>query len=189
VAYDPRNYDHRRELEEKASAFRAQRGLDEYTRLTGELMADLIPAHVFYPEDFHPEPGLATRIRKGKWDGFSFTCKEDGYLMVILNPGRPKTRQTATMMEEYAHHLLGHTPCSISTDPITGVPMRSFVRADEQEAYEFGSAILIPHCHLQEALSSSRSATDIATDYECSSGLVEFRIKRCGLWKLYKLPN
>jgi len=104
------------------------------------VLADAIPAHVFYPEDFEDDT-LARRLR---WDGFAFSCDGDPTLLILLNPARPETRQTATLMEELSHHLLRHKPCSIALNPSTGFLERSYDPSQEAEAYDLGAAILLP---------------------------------------------
>src|SRR5207245_9081672 len=100
-------------------------------------LAEVVPAHVFYPEDF-VEPSLAVRARSVNWDGFAFTFPGEDFLMVLLNPARSMRRQCATLLEELSHHLLGHRPTRVVPDPITGLPRREFDQSQEEEAYDFG---------------------------------------------------
>ncbi len=58
--------------------------------------------------------------------------------MIVLNPAKPQTRQTATLIEELSHHLLRHEPSSIALNPETGFLERSYNRSQKDEAYDLG---------------------------------------------------
>jgi Zn-dependent peptidase ImmA (M78 family) len=148
-------------------------------------LADAVNAHVFTPEDLVP-PELAARAAQVKWDGFAFVFPAEEHLMILLNPHRSSRRQSATLMEEMAHHLLRHQPSRLKTDPQTGLLRRDFNAAQEAEAYDFGSVLLLPKELIQHHVKIDQgSADDLADRCICSIELVEFRIKRCGLWRRY----
>ncbi len=104
----------------------------------------------------------------------------------LLNPARSEKRQTATLMEEFSHHLLHHKPCSIAISPQTGFLKRSYDRAQEAEAYDLGAAILLPEDRIQCDVGAKRTAYEIAADHGCSEELVVYRIKRMRLWQRYE---
>lgn len=170
------------EAEAEAAALRWHLGLGPLDRLDPLDLAGAIPARVFTPEDFGDEL-LARRLRQVPWDGLSFRIP--GELVVILNPDRPATRRTATLLEELAHELLEHRPSRIEPDPRTGVPRRSYDAAQEREAFELGAALLLPRELIAAELRSRRSAARIARRYGCSEALVLFRIRRLGLSRRY----
>ncbi len=60
-------------------------------------------------------------MRGVKWDALAFCCPGERTLMIVLNPAKAETRQTATLMEEFSHHLLGCEPCKIAINPNTGL--------------------------------------------------------------------
>lgn len=171
-------------VERRAAAIRRKLGLDQLAPLDPLRLADVLPAHVFYPEEFGDSP-LARRLREIKWDGLAF-CVADGTLMIVLNAAWPRTRQTATLMEELAHHLLGHKPCLIATNPTTGFLERSYDRAQEREAYDLGAALLLPKERIQRDVAAKCSAAEIAAAHSCSEDLVVYRIKRMRLWQRYE---
>ncbi len=117
MAYNRSDYRDKWRIERRAAAIRRKLGLDQLEPLDPVRLADVLPAYVFYPEDFG-DGTLARQLRAIRWDGFAF-CVDDGTLMIVLNSARPKTRQTATLMEELSHHLLGHKPCRIAVNPQT----------------------------------------------------------------------
>jgi Zn-dependent peptidase ImmA (M78 family) len=185
VAYNRGDYRDKWRIERLAAAVRTKLKVDQLEPLSPWQLAEAIPAHVFYPEDFEND-GLASRLRRIEWDGFAFCCDGDPTLMILLNPARSKKRQTATLMEELSHHLLRHKPCSIAVDPRTGFLERSYDRAQEAEAYDLGAAILLPKERIQQDVSEKRTANEIAAAHGCSEELVVYRIKRMRLWHRYE---
>jgi Zn-dependent peptidase ImmA (M78 family) len=88
-------------------------------------------------------------------------------------------------MEELSHHLLGHRPCKIAVDAATGCLRRSFDASQEAEAYDLGSAILLPKERIQRDVGRQTPAIEIADAHQCSADLVVYRIKRMRLWHRY----
>jgi Zn-dependent peptidase ImmA (M78 family) len=185
VAYSRGDYRDKWRIERLAAAVRAKLKVDQVEPLSPWRLADAIPAHVFYPEDFNDE-GLASKLRGIKWDGFAFCCEGDPTLMILLNPARSIRRQAATLMEELSHHLLRHKPCSIARNPRTGILERSYDRAQEDEAYDLGAAILLPKERIQRDIAAKQTASKIADAHGCSEELVIYRVKRMRLWQRYE---
>lgn len=185
MAYDRGNYQHKWRIERIATRVREELGADQVTPLDPWHIAEAIPAHVFYPEDFGDEV-LALKLRQAKWDGFAFCCPGEATLMVLLNAARSKRRQAATLMEELAHHLLGHQPSSIGRDNATGLTKRTYNASQENEAYDLGTAILLPKERVQQDVAAKRTASEIADAHGCSEELVIYRIKRMRLYQRYQ---
>ena len=133
-------------MERLAKQVRERLGLGQTDVLDPWGLADAVPAHILFPEDFG-DPALAARLRAVNWDGGAFVFPEERMLIVILNPGRSRRRQCATLLEELSHHLLGHAPSRIYRDSATGLLRRNFDAAQEAEAYDFGSVLLLPKEH------------------------------------------
>jgi Zn-dependent peptidase ImmA (M78 family) len=172
-------------LEGYAKNIRATHRMTLFDVLDPWKLADEVPAHIFYTEDFG-NPELAERARKANWDGFAFQFAQESTLMVVLNSARSLTRQSATIMEELSHSFLGHTPTRIWEDPNTGFLRRNYNKNQEQEAYDLGATILLPRELLQRDVGKGMYAEDIASERKCSADLVRYRIKRCHLWDMYK---
>jgi Zn-dependent peptidase ImmA (M78 family) len=170
-------------LDREAAAVRWRLGLGPLDVLDPLVLAAEVPAHVFRPEDFGDEV-LARRLRQVAWDGLSFTLPGAG-LIVLLNPARPASRRTATLLEELAHALLEHRPTRLEQDPATGVLRRSFDAEQEREAFELGAALLLPRELLAAELRARRPAAATARRLGCSPALVLFRIRRLGLSRRY----
>jgi hypothetical protein len=171
-------------LEREAAAVRWRLGLGPTDRLDPLQLAAEVPARVFRPEDFG-DARLAERMRHVPWDGLSFTVPGEAALVILLNPDRPATRRTATLMEELAHALLQHEPSRLEPDPVSGVLRRSYDAAQEREAFEFGATLLLPRELLAAELRRRRSAAATARRHGCSTALVLFRIRRLGLSRRY----
>jgi IrrE N-terminal-like domain len=174
----------RRSLEREAAAVRWRLGLAPLDRLDPVELAAAVPARVFYPDDFG-DALLAQRLRRVPWDGLSFTIPGDETLIVVLNPDRPATRRTATLLEELAHALLGHRPSRLEPEKETGVLRRSYDAGQEREAFELGAALLLPRELLAAELRARRPVAAIARRHGCSEALVLFRIRRLGLSRRY----
>jgi hypothetical protein len=178
--------DERRSIEREAAAVRWRLGLGPLDRLDPMDLAAAVPARVFYPQDFGDDV-LAQRLRRVPWDGLSFTIPGgDGTLIVVLNPDRPATRRTATLLEELAHALLGHLPSRLERGPESGALRRSYDAAQEREAFELGAALLLPRELLAAELRARRPVAAIARRHGCSEALVLFRIRRLGLSRRYE---
>jgi Zn-dependent peptidase ImmA (M78 family) len=184
MAYNRGDYRDKWRIERLAATVRRELGLNQIEPLSPWVLADAVPAHIFYPEDFDND-GLASRMRRVRWDGFAFSCPDEPRLFILLNPAKPETRQAATLMEELSHHLLRHKPCSIAGNPKTGLLERSYDRSQEAEAYDLGAAILLPKERIQRDVAEQRTAKEIAAEHGCSDDIVIYRIKRMRLWKRY----
>jgi Zn-dependent peptidase ImmA (M78 family) len=185
VPYHRSDYRDKWRIERAAAAVREKLKVDQIEPLSPWRLADAIPAHIFYPQDFGDDQ-LARRLRRADWDGLAFCCDGDATLMIVLNPDRSEARQMAALMEELSHHLLRHKPGAIALNPQTGFLERSYDPAQEAEAYDLGAAILLPKERIQRDVGEERMATEIAAAHSCSEDLVVYRIKRMRLWQRYE---
>jgi transcriptional regulator with XRE-family HTH domain len=103
--------------------------------------------------------------------------------VIVLNDSHNIERRRATLMEEYCHIILGHDMTAISAQE--GVSFRDYRPELEAEAYYVGAAVLVPEQDLRKRIANQEQATVIAEHYGVSRELVEFRIKRLGLWYAY----
>jgi Zn-dependent peptidase ImmA (M78 family) len=179
-----RSYQDQWRLEQYAVAIRERMQLTQFDILDPWKLADSVPAHVFYLEDVVPL-NLALKAYQANWDGFAFQFPRESILMVILNSAKPLTRQSATLMEELSHGLLGHIPSRLQEDPHTGLLRRDYNKDQEREAYGLGATILLPKELIEREVNRGLDADEIALARRCSAALVEYRIKKCHLWKQY----
>lgn len=101
--------------------------------------------------------------------------------VVLLNDCHTVERQRVTLLEEYWHILMGHKLTKVAR--ISEAYGRTYDQAEEHDAYYLASASLLPREAVQDAVSKGRSAADIAKRFGTSPELVEYRIKRLGLWR------
>jgi hypothetical protein len=138
--------------------------------------------------------GISPEVRDvllggGGWSGGASPPLPDGTRLVFLNPTHSAERQAATLMEEISHVVLGHTPSRIHGVKISEderARFRDFNAAQEEAAYGVGSAALVPYFPLQRAIQFGVQSDAVASHYGVSRQLVEYRIKVCRLWELYK---
>jgi hypothetical protein len=117
------------------------------------------------------------------WSGMTFHLP-DALVITIMNPTHSPGRQAATLMEEVAHLHLGHAPSTVAADGTTGLVRRSYDRRVEEEAYLFGSAMLVPKVGLRDTYASGYSRVDAARYYGVSLPLINYRTNLHGLRKL-----
>lgn len=123
------------------------------------------------------------------WSGGASRPLPDGSRLVFLNPNHSRERQAATLMEEVAHVVLGHSPSRIHGEEIQegrGVRFRDFNEAQEEVAYAVGAAALLPYFSLRLAAEAGLSSEAIAQRFGISKELVDYRLKVCRLWAVYR---
>lgn len=99
---------------------------------------------------------------------------------ILLNDSHTVERQRVTVLEEFWHILLGHKLTKIAR--VAEAYGRTFDKAEEHDAYYLASATLLPKAAIIDAVSKNRSSEQIARMFGTSPELVDYRIKRLGLW-------
>lgn len=119
-----------------------------------------------------------------EWSAMSVPLEEDNdQWAILLNDGHTPERQRVTLLEEYWHILLGHKLTRIAR--ISEVYGRTYDQAEEHDAYYLASATLLPRRALMKAVKENRTSAEISQQFGTSAELVEYRIKRLGLWRDY----
>ncbi len=188
MAYDRTDFRAKARIERTAAEIRGELGLDQIAVLDPVVLLAHVDAELFYVEELVDDPVQLRRVRSIAFDGLAFTHPESGRSVILLNCGKPERRQRATLMEELAHILLKHRPSRVALDPDLGVMRRTFDRAQENEAYDLGCALLLPKERIQrDVKDQQRLVREIADEHGCSHELVSYRIKRARLWRRYQL--
>jgi transcriptional regulator with XRE-family HTH domain len=118
----------------------------------------------------------------GEWSAMSVPLDPDNEnWVVLLNDGHSVERQRVTVLEEFWHILLGHKLTKIAR--ITDAYGRTYDKAEEHDAYYLAAATLLPKAAIIEGVSKNLSSEQIAETFGTSSDLVDYRIKRLGLWR------
>ncbi len=171
-----------RQFEQKALEIRRFAGVTPDKRLDPEALAEIIKLRIVRLSAID---GLSDQTRdhletSGQWSGAATEIMPDGSRIIIINDAQSRTRQTATLMEEICHTLLGHEPSRIRTGDKAG---RTYRKQIEEEAYGVGAAALVPYQTLAEMLATGQTARNIASHFGVSVALVEYRMTVLGLWK------
>jgi Zn-dependent peptidase ImmA (M78 family) len=100
---------------------------------------------------------------------------------VLLNDCHTIERQRVTLMEEYWHILLGHKLTKIAR--VADGYGRTYDQSEEHDAFYLASATLLPRSAVIDAVSDRTTSADIARKFGTSAELVDYRLKRLGLWR------
>ncbi|WP_160731614.1 helix-turn-helix domain-containing protein [Pontixanthobacter luteolus] len=101
--------------------------------------------------------------------------------IVFLNDCHTIERQRVTLLEEYWHILSGHKLTKIAK--VSGAFGRTYDTAEEHDAYYMASATLLPRNAITQRVEKGQTSVQIAKAFGTSPELVEYRIKRLGLWR------
>jgi transcriptional regulator with XRE-family HTH domain/Zn-dependent peptidase ImmA (M78 family) len=118
----------------------------------------------------------------GEWSAMSVPLNwaQDSWV-VFLNDCHTIERQRVTLLEEYWHILSGHKLTKIAK--IAGSFGRTYDSSEEHDAYFLATATLLPRDAVKRMVGQGKSAHEIAACFGTSPELVEYRIKRLGLWR------
>jgi Zn-dependent peptidase ImmA (M78 family) len=100
---------------------------------------------------------------------------------VLLNDCHTAERQRVTVLEEIWHILLGHKLTKIAK--IAEAYGRTYDKTEEHDAYYLASATLLPREAIAKAVLRKKTSEQIAQQFGTSPELVDYRIKRLGLWR------
>ncbi len=104
--------------------------------------------------------------------------------IIVRNELHHIARQNVSLLEEFWHILLGHKLTRIAR--MTDAYGRTFEEAEEHDAFYLAAATLLPARVVRNAVRGKKDVAQLAEDYGTSPELVEYRIKRLGLWREYK---
>ena len=172
------------ELERVAEKFRQDIDLSDDQPLDSlKLEVEDIQLHCVTEMKFL-EPVLVKKLRTAsdEWSAMSVPLDVSGdKWAVLLNDHHKKERQRVTVLEEYWHILLGHKLTKIAR--LAEAYGRTYDKAEEHDAYYLASATLLPKAAVIKAVKAKESSEDIAKTFGTSIELVDYRIKRLGLWR------
>jgi transcriptional regulator with XRE-family HTH domain len=130
-------------------------------------------------------PAIAQRLRGdavSEWSAMSVPLDPaHESWAVLLNDGHTVERQRVTVLEEFWHILLGHKLTKIAR--IAEAYGRTYDKAEEHDAFYLASATLLPKSAVTKAVSQKTPSDQIARMFGTSPELVDYRIKRLGLWR------
>jgi Zn-dependent peptidase ImmA (M78 family) len=101
--------------------------------------------------------------------------------IVLLNDCHTVERQRVTILEEFWHILLGHKLTRVAR--VADAYGRTYDQAEEHDAYYLASACLLPKRAMIRAVEQKLSSEQTAQAFGTSPELVDYRLKRLGLWR------
>lgn len=176
------------EMEEMAEDLRDELGLASSAPLDA-LALNIQGVEVLVPEQIErlSEKCVRQLTLDGvdDWSAMSVPIASDDTSWVILrNDRHTLERQRVTYLEECWHILLGHKLTKIAK--VGDAYGRSFENSEEHDAYYLASASVLPQQAVKDMVAEGQAAVEIGSHFGVSSELVEYRIKRLGLWRIYK---
>jgi len=173
------------ELEKAAERFRKDLGLSPDQPLDSlKLKVEGVEVYKL-AETKSLEPTLVRKLHMesgDEWSAMSVPLNGSGdRWAVLLNDSHTKERQRVTVLEEYWHILLGHKLTKIAR--VAEAYGRTYDKAEEHDAYYLASATLLPKPAIIKAVNAKQSSAAIAQKFGTSAELVDYRIKRLGLWR------
>jgi Zn-dependent peptidase ImmA (M78 family) len=173
------------ELEKTAERFREELGLSADEPLDS-LRVEVEGTRLFkLTETEFFDRALIDRLSVAacdEWSAMSVPLSyADDLWAVLLNDCHVIERQRVTVMEEYWHILLGHKLTKIAR--VADGYGRTYDQAEEHDAFYLASATLLPRTAMIDAVSRKLTSAEIARSFGTSAELVDYRIKRLGLWR------
>jgi transcriptional regulator with XRE-family HTH domain len=176
------------EMEKMARQFRKELGLMDSSPLEA-LAISIEGVDVFVPTQISElsEKCLRHLTKTGsqEWSAMSVPLDFDGNRWAILrNVQHSVERQRVTYLEECWHILLGHKLTKIAR--VAEAYGRTFESSEEHDAFYLASASLLPDKAVINCVNNGKLSAHIGEQFGVSPELVEYRIKRLGLWRKFK---
>jgi transcriptional regulator with XRE-family HTH domain len=175
------------DLEELAQELRGQVGLTDQQPFDA-LKLKLENVEVFAPSSVESLSREAvthlTSVATSEWSAMSVPLdNSDESWAILRNDRHSLVRQRVTYLEECWHIMLGHKLTKIAK--VSDSYGRTYDADAEAEAYYLAAATLLPEVAIKVSVKGGMRALEIAERFGVSPALVEFRIKRLGLWAAY----
>ena len=119
-----------------------------------------------------------------EWSAMSvpLNIAEDRWAIVRNDTHTPE-RQKVTYLEECWHILLGHKLTRIAK--LADSYGRTYDSTEEHDAFYLAAATMLPETEIRAAVKQRSDAEYISRRLGASKELVEYRVKRLGLWRAY----
>lgn len=176
------------EMETMAQSFRKELGLNDQERLEPlKIVIDDVKVLTVSEIDDIP-PGITAHLAgagAATWSAMSVPLDEENDTWVIVrNEHHQLVRQHVSLLEEFWHILLGHKLTKIAK--VVDIYGRTFDENEEHDAFYLAAATLLPASVIRKAVKGKADTVQLAERYGSSPELIEYRIKRLGLWREYK---
>ncbi|MFN0084913.1 MAG: ImmA/IrrE family metallo-endopeptidase [Blastocatellia bacterium] len=171
-----------RAYERSALQIRRFVGLGIHERLDPYALTALLGLQVLKLDDLKYLPAATRNLvaNADAWSGAAISTGDSH--IVLINSTQSLNRQTATLMEEVCHILLGHRPSIVSHLALGG---RDYDHFKEDEAYAVGAAALTPYFLLKSSLAAKEDPRALARRLGVSLALLTYRVKGLCLSSLF----
>lgn len=176
------------DLERNAESFRQQLGLGIEDPLD-PLRLKISGVGIVTVDQIHgvtePMRHHLSKVAYDQWSAMSVPLDEEhSRWLIVVNHAHDPKRQRASVAEELWHIFQGDELTEIvKIGPVYG---RNFKKDEEESAFYLAAASLLPQTVIKELVDSGGAVEKFAEKYGVSNELVEYRIKRLGLWNRYK---
>lgn len=176
------------DMERMAADLRSKLGLDDSTTLD-PFQIEMTGVHVLSTDDLDDLPPRTKEFldnpENKNWSAMSVPVDpEQDTWGILVNKTSDRERQRVSLLEEFWHIMQGHKLTKVIR--VGEGYGRSFDEEDEHDAYYLASATLLPETSVRKMVLARQPAEEIAKHFGTSKELVEYRIKRLGLWNEYK---
>jgi hypothetical protein len=168
------------EAETRAKSVRDQLGLPAHAALDLTQVAALYSVRIANGADL-VDRGRYEEIERIQAFAFSAVTFEmsDGSKVVVTHPLRRKEREASDIAHELAHVILNHDLSRI--EMVAGVPFRTCLPDQEEEATALGGTLLLPRPLLLRAARSGWDVDEIARRYGVTVEMARFRMNTTGV--------
>jgi len=101
--------------------------------------------------------------------------------LIVYNPSHSAARQNSDLMHELAHILLGHKPTVVFIDPNTDLSLRTYDKAQEEEANWLAGCLLLPREVLLHIKATHISDETACRHYGVSAKMLTYRMNVSGV--------
>lgn len=169
----------RTEAEKTASEIRADLGLKEHDPLSLEDAAQLRNVQVVSASELIDVARLAELERLQAFAFSACTFDINGSAVIVFNPLRTEPRRRSDVAHELSHLILKHQLAEIRE--VAGVPFRTCLSDQEEEATTLGGTLLLPRPLLLRAASQGMGTEAVARKYEVTVEMARFRLNMTGV--------
>lgn len=111
----------------------------------------------------------------------AMTIHDEGIFAIVINPAHARTRQRVDLTHELAHIQLEHVPARVDVSKTGVLLLSDYSDEQEQEADWYAAALLVPRDGLVHMRARNYTVAQIATHYEVSEQLCEWRLRMTGV--------
>lgn len=169
----------RADAERIAAALRHDVGLHEADPLPLDEAARARNVEVVSAADL-VDPARLVELERIQAFAFSAcTFEIDGRSVIVYNPLRTEPRRRSDVAHELSHLLLAHALTEIRE--VAGVPFRTCLPDQEEEATNLGGTLLLPRPLLLRAAARGMGVETVAAEYGVSLEMARFRLNTTGV--------